>query len=95
MAKVPIKTRIQNAFKEGDYELSYHQLLGRVFPADDYPKAWRYSCNGGPPGCAMAFRKALNGMGMRGHYRDGKEYFLPPRVPTPNESKEVRDDGCA
>jgi len=35
-----------------------------VFPESDYPNAWRYSCNGGPPGCAMSFGRALRELGM-------------------------------
>lgn len=45
----------------------YHAMLSAVFPVDLYPRAWRYSSNGGPPGCAMAmaFAAALRRMGWR------------------------------
>lgn len=77
--KKPIAQRIREAFKKGEYELSYHALMYRVFPPEEYPNAYRYSCNGGPPGCAMAFRKALNRLEMRGHYKGRSEYFFPPK----------------
>ncbi len=31
-----------------------------LWPPAQHPKAWRYSCNGGPHGCAMALGRALN-----------------------------------
>lgn len=43
--------------------MTYYELMVKCFPFDEYPKAWRYQSNGGPPGCAMAFGKALREMG--------------------------------
>lgn len=45
--------------------MSYHELMHAVFPDADYPRAWRYGQNGGPPGCAMAFGSALRRIGAR------------------------------
>ena len=84
----PIAQRIRNAFRKGETALSYHELLGRVFPSDQYPNAWRYSSNGGPPGCAMAFRKALNKLGMREFYPNGHSgagFFLRPKSEDAND----------
>jgi len=44
--------------------IGYHELMQLVFPESEYPRAWRYSQNGGPPGCAMPFGKALRELGL-------------------------------
>lgn len=59
---VPIKDRIRAAMGER-LQMQYHDLMQAVFPEADYPRAWRYQSNGGPPGCAMAFGRALREMG--------------------------------
>lgn len=59
----PLKDRIRNALVAAGGRTNYHDLMYVVFPGDVYPKAWRYQSNGGPPGCAMAFGKALREMG--------------------------------
>ncbi len=56
-----VKQRIQLHYDHGVRD--YYDLLLAVFPEKDYPKSWGRSCNGGPPGCAMAFGKALREMG--------------------------------
>ena len=61
-----IKERIADHYHDG---MSYFELRRLVFPRDQFPRAWRYSLNGGPPGCAMAFGKALREMGLR-RYKD-------------------------
>lgn len=80
-AGVPIKERIRNAFARlepvrpghgSESPRSYDDMLRAVFPEKEYPRAWRYSSNGGPPGCAMAFGRAVREMGgsftsTRGH----------------------------
>ena len=43
--------------------MTYYSLMVQCFPFDEYPKAWLYQSNGGPPGCAMAFGRALREMG--------------------------------
>ncbi len=60
--RTPLRQRIQEAYEPG---IDYHQLMRRVFPPEHYPKAWNYSSNGGPPGCAMTFGKGLREMGGR------------------------------
>lgn len=57
-----LKDRIKSAYEKG---IGYHELMRRVFPPEQYPKAWNYSSNGGPPGCAMVFGRALREMGGR------------------------------
>ncbi|NHR04406.1 hypothetical protein HA052_04275 [Chromobacterium haemolyticum] len=59
--KVPLKDRIRVALASGE-RMTYHDLMLAVFPFDEYPKAYRYQSNGGPPGCAMVFGKALREM---------------------------------
>jgi len=59
--------RVRAAWRAG---VGYHDLMREVFPESEYPKAFRYSTNGGPPGCAMAFGKALRVLGIR-RGRDG------------------------
>lgn len=63
--KVPIKDRIKVALADGK-RMTYQDLMNAVFPFDEYPKAYRYQSNGGPPGCAMVFGKALREM-KQGH----------------------------
>ncbi len=62
IAKKPIKKRIEDALVESGGVLGYHDLLWKVFPRDEYLKSYQNSSNGGPPGCAMAFGKALREM---------------------------------
>ena len=45
---------------------SYHALMWGVWPADKYPRAYRHSTNGGPPGVAMIYGKALRELRERG-----------------------------
>ena len=49
-----IMERIDLALADGP--LSYHELALRVFPDRD---SWKYSRNGGPPGCYMTLSSAL------------------------------------
>jgi len=71
---LPIKERILYWFGPGC--LDYHTLMDRCFPPEHFPLAHRCSSNGGPPGCAMAFGKALRELGItRGEtrlWRSGK-----------------------
>lgn len=55
----PIIDRIRAAFQSGETKISYQALAYRVFPPEQFPRAWRYSSNGGPPGCYMALSAAL------------------------------------
>lgn len=61
-ARTPLKARIETAMA-GRCRMQYHDLMAAVFPSSLFPKAMRYQANGGPPGCAMAFGKALREMG--------------------------------
>jgi hypothetical protein len=62
MRRTPIRERIRTAFG-GRTRMKYFDLMCDVFPPDEYPRAWRYSHNGGPPGCCMALGRALRKMG--------------------------------
>lgn len=42
-----------------DGKAGYHALMYRVWPPEAHPKAFRHSSNGGPPGVAMSFGRAL------------------------------------
>jgi hypothetical protein len=87
----PIAQRIYEAFGPDEPYLDYHALMSRVFPRDEYPNAYRYSSNGGPPGCAMTFRKALNRLGMVEHYQnygDYHGYFFRPANPARPQEPE-------
>lgn len=67
----PIRVRIRAAYMK---DPRYSTMLRAVFPEAHFPKAHRISNNGGPPGCAMAFGRALREMGGR---RDGDRVWLP------------------
>jgi len=58
----PIAERMDAALKNGPLE--YYDLARRVFPEDQYPKAWRYQSNGGPPGLVMALSRAIDRHGF-------------------------------
>ncbi len=58
----PIKCRIIAAFGH-ENRMEYTALMRAVFPESEYPNAMRYQSNGGPPGCAMAFGRALRSLG--------------------------------
>lgn len=83
----PIKERIAAAYRIG---IGYHDLMRLVFPEDQYPRAFNYGQNGGPPGCAMAFGRALREMdgtrdlssSQRDHVYipDVREYLSPVKV---------------
>jgi hypothetical protein len=60
MAAKPIRDRILSALERGP--LDRHQLMLRVFPPDAFPRAWNHGHQGGPPGCAMPFRRAVAAM---------------------------------
>lgn len=55
-----IADRIRKAYQPG---IEYTDLMTAVFPSEEYPRAWNISSNGGPPGCAMAFGRAIREMG--------------------------------
>ena len=60
---VPLKERIATALKNAGGSMTYYELMVKCFPLDEYPNSWRYQSNGGPPGCAMAFGRALRELG--------------------------------
>ena len=62
MKRVPIEQRIRKAM-DGHLQQRYYDIMVEVFPTSQYPRAWNYSSNGGPPGCAMAFNAAIRRMG--------------------------------
>lgn len=79
----PIRTRILAALGERRGEVPYDQLLRAVFPEDQFPNAFRYQSHGGPPGCAMSFRRAMNALEkdglVRREFRDHERFSLRGR----------------
>lgn len=54
--KLPIKERIALHYTPF---IDYYYLQARVFPPEEYPKAYNRASHGGPAGCSMAFSKAI------------------------------------
>lgn len=71
----PIKGRIEEVLAGG--KTDYHALARLIFPDDITPRAWRYSSNGGPPGCYMALSRAIREMGLRESFSDHARYVYP------------------
>ena len=64
---LPLESRIVAILSDSTRQrLNYHSLMLRLWPPEQHPKAWRYSSNGGPPGCAIAFGRALGRMRRQG-----------------------------
>lgn len=57
---------LKNAAKEGDHKMTRHALMYALWPPKDFPKAWRYSSNGGPPGIAMHMGRVLRTLREKG-----------------------------
>jgi hypothetical protein len=51
-------------FKDG--KAAYRALMYKVWPPDKYPRAYRHSANGGPPGVAMIYGRALRELHEQG-----------------------------
>lgn len=81
-AKKPIKERIGDTLSANGGSMPYADLMYAVFPPDIYPNAWRYQMNGGPPGCAMAFGRALREMGCHDsrNSKTGSRMVVMPRT---------------
>lgn len=62
MKDLPIKARIKIALLRAGKTMDRRDLMRVVFPSDKYPRAFNYQANGGPPGCAMAFGRAIREM---------------------------------
>jgi len=75
-----IEDRIRDAFN-GRTSMNYHVLFDLVYPQDEYPKAHRYSSNGGPPGGSMALSAALRRMGGGREYAKMDCQAWIPRLP--------------
>ena len=60
MPQTKIAERIRRAYVIG---MTYTALRIAVFPPREWPRAWRYACHGGPPGCDRAMRVALRRYG--------------------------------
>ena len=61
----PIKERIKDALREHGGRMRYSDLAIAVFPEEEFPRAWNYSSNGGPPGCYMALSAAIKRHGFK------------------------------
>ena len=73
---LPLKVRIARAMR-GHLQRDYHDLMRAVFPPAEYPRAYRYQANGGPPGCAMAFGRALRELGATWAQDDRRVFATP------------------
>ena len=74
---LPLKVRILAALA-GRATMPYGALLLAAFPPSQYPRAYRRSSNGGPPGCAIAFGRALRELGGRWSQDDRVVRMAPP-----------------
>lgn len=77
MKPAPLKERIRAALSGGPR--SYYAVMHDVFPEEQFPRAWRASVNGGPPGCAFAFGRALREMGVYESSKDKGRILTLPR----------------
>ena len=65
--KETLHTRILRALAEyPEGKAGYHALMYKVWPHDKYPRAYRHSSNGGPPGVAMIYGRALRELREQG-----------------------------
>lgn len=78
MAGPSIIERIRKAFGANERQLAYFELALRVFPPEEYPRAWRYRVKGGPPGCYMALTRAINRMGLTVTHDGGQRTVFRP-----------------
>lgn len=81
MKRPTLKVRILTAVAEADGTTGYHALMYKLWPRDQFPRAFRHSANGGPPGVAMTFGRALEelraeGMIFRGSYHDRRGRYV-------------------
>ena len=65
------ESRIRRAYAETQ---SYPEILYKVWPLEDYPRAHNFPAGGGPPICAMTFGKALRKLGG---VREGDKVWIP------------------
>ena len=80
-AKQPLKYRILYELRKRRGKMQYHDLMSAVFPIEDYPRAFRRAVQGGPPGCVIAFGRALRELGCvdTGIGSDRMVYLEVPR----------------
>lgn len=63
--------------------MGYFELALKMFPSEQYPRAWNYSSNGGPPGCYMQLSAMIRRLNIPCHGAEGKcrqEVHLPPHL---------------
>lgn len=72
MKRQTLKDRILRHYV---YQIHYYELARMVYPQAEYPKAWEYSKNGGPPGLVMSFSRAIRELG--GFVDAQKKVFIP------------------
>ena len=91
----PLHQRIVYALMEfPKCRAMYAHLIFKVWPPEQYPKAHRSGCNGGPPGVAWVFGRALREMcDLNIIYRpnERREQFGQPDIQL--LSKWMRDQG--
>lgn len=72
--------------------MGYHEMLFKLWPPHENPRAWRYRTGGGPPACAMPFGRALNKLvaARMVHYgSDPREVILIKNAPSQSEHQKA------
>jgi hypothetical protein len=69
--------RIRDALQDGP--LDTYSLAGIVWPTEQFPRAWNYQSNGGPPGWVLPLGKAIKRMGLETYRRDHMRVVRLPR----------------
>ncbi len=71
----PLKQRIVAALSAAPgRRMAYYDLARKLWPPEQRPKAWRYSCNGGPHGWAMPLGRALRELREAGLAYESRPY---------------------
>ena len=71
--RVALKERIRTHYRAGVTD--YNLLMQACFPPETHPEAFGYPTRGGPPGCAMAFNRALSEMNGGYTFPERKIWF--------------------
>lgn len=55
----PLQTKVIEALASNNNRLEYQELMHLIWPPAEFPKAYNYSANGGPPGVSMSLGRVL------------------------------------
>ena len=92
----PLHARIVDLLTTHNGIIGYHGLMAKLWPADQYPRAYRNSSNGGPPGVAMVLGRALGQMSRAGLVFDdirvrGRRKVRLLRAPTRTTNRDAEE----